>query len=188
MNNQSLVDYIVSNRVAPVRLHLGCGGMRWHDFINVDLNPAEPNEQDDSRNGCVADVFADMRQLGLPDNSVDEIFTAHTIDHFTRWEGIDMFSDWLRTLRPGGRAIMEAADFDRCILWLFHPSKRKRKLARTQFYGNQWDRIDYETHRYLWSAKELTDELLRIGFTSVHVTHRTETHHPGRDMRITAVK
>jgi predicted SAM-dependent methyltransferase len=184
----TLSEYIQKNNNLPIKLHLGCGGEKWKDFLNVDLNPAKPGEKDSSRNGCVAEVFADMRNLGLPDNCVDEIFTSHTIDHFTRWEGLDMIKDWLRMLKPGGRIVMEAADFRRCILWLFHPSKRKRYLARTQFYGNQWDRIEYETHRYLWSSNELRNELLKLGFSKVTVSHRTETHHPGRDMRVVAIK
>jgi predicted SAM-dependent methyltransferase len=64
----------------PIRLHVGCGGVRWRDFVNVDLYPYQEGTIDFSRDGCVADVFAYMRDLGLPDNSVDEIFSSHTID------------------------------------------------------------------------------------------------------------
>jgi predicted SAM-dependent methyltransferase len=184
----TLSDYISSLAPSEVKLHLGCGGMRWKDFINVDLYPENPGQTDSSRSGCVADTFADMRDLGLPDESVDQIFTSHTIDHFTRWSAICMFKDWFRMLKPRGHVVIEVADFWRCVLWLFHPSRRKRILARNQFYGNQWDGIDYETHRYVWSAHELRQELKMVGFRCVEVTHRTETHYPGRDMRVTAIK
>jgi predicted SAM-dependent methyltransferase len=183
-----LKDYIAGRSDNSVKLHLGCGGERWRDFINVDLNPHDPTRQDRSRSGCIADVYADMRALELPDDSVDEIFTAHTIDHFTRWEAIKMFRDWRRILKPGGLLTIEVADFWRCILWLFHPLREKRRLGRTQFYGNQWDEIDFETHRYLWSARELTNILREIGYTSVSVHHRTLTHCPGRDMHVQACK
>ena len=99
-----------------------------------------------------------------------------------------MLKDWFRMLKPGGTCVIEAADFQKCVLWLFHPRKKKRHLARTQFYGNQWDRIEFETHRYVWSAREIKRELKDIGFSSVKITHRTETHYPGRDMRIEATK
>jgi hypothetical protein len=91
-------------------------------------------------------------------------------------------------LKPGGLLTIEVADFWRCVFWLFHPSRRRRELARTQFYGNQWNEIDYETHRYLWSARELEDVLKDAGFKSVVVHHRTLTHHPGRDMHVEARK
>ena len=62
----SLRSYIEANRIDPVRLHLGCGGVRWADFINVDLHPHDPSRTDGSRNGCVADAYADMRRVGAP--------------------------------------------------------------------------------------------------------------------------
>ncbi|TWU43928.1 hypothetical protein Q31b_14600 [Novipirellula aureliae] len=172
----------------PIRLHLGCGGVRLEGFLNVDLHPHDPEIQDSSRDGCDADVFADMTKLGLDDCTVDEIQTYHTIDHFTRWAGLDMFTDWHRMLRNGGRLVIEVADFTRCVLWLFHPLARRRQVAKNQFYGNQWDRIEFETHRYVWSAREIKRELRSIGFSKVRITHRTETHYPGRDMRIEATK
>lgn len=162
--------------------------MRWQDFINVDMNPHDPSVADCSRNGCVADAFADMRNLSLADNSIDEIFTSHTVDHFNRWVAIDMFKDWHRMLKPDGTLIIEVADFARCVLWLFHPNREKRLAAKNQFYGNQWDRIEYETHRYLWSARELAGVLRDIGFRKVSYSHATLTHYPGRDMRMVAHK
>lgn len=184
----SLQEWQKTHPDAPLRLHLGCGGVRWRDFLNVDLHPHIPGQRDTSREGCVADVFADMRRLELPENSIDEIFTAHTIEHFVRWEALDMLADWLRMLKPGGKVIMETADFVRCIAWLFWPGRWKRKLALTQFYGNQWDCLDFETHRYLWGARELRNALREIGYSRVTVTHRTWTHYPGRDMHICAWK
>ncbi len=188
MKELTLKEYIEESRPGKVKLHLGCGGMRWQDFINVDLYPYDTSVQDRSRSGCEADVFADMRALGLADNSIDEIFTSHTIDHFTRWDAVDMLKDWHRMLKPEGILIIEVADFVRCILWLFHPRRKKRRLAMSQFYGNQLDRIEFETHRYVWSARELLGVLREIGFRKVLCNHKPLTHYPGRDMRIVVKK
>jgi predicted SAM-dependent methyltransferase len=184
----SLIEYLAARPNNAVKLHLGCGGERWRDFINVDMNPHSPDRADSSRSGCVADVFADMRNLGLPDNTIDEIFTVHTIDHFTRWEAVKMFRDWHRMLKPGGLLTIEVADFTRCVWWLFHPSEKKRRLALTQFYGNQWDEIEYETHRYGWSARELKSVLKETGFITVKINHKTLTHYRGRDMHVESIK
>lgn len=190
ISNQAptLREYLRQHAPTAVKLHLGCGGIRWRDFINVDLHPSDPGVQDTSRSGCVADAIGDIRQLGLPDESVDEIFSAHTIEHFVRWEAVAMLADWQRMLRRGGRLVLETPDFWRCVLWLWHPLGRRRQAARSQFYGNQWDRLEYETHRYVWSASELKRVLRDTGFSRVNLTHRTETHYPGRDMRLEAVK
>jgi|BioPla2DNA2_1021312.scaffolds.fasta_scaffold81171_2 predicted SAM-dependent methyltransferase len=184
----TLKEYLQTHGDGPVCLHLGCGGKRWKDFINVDLYPHDASVPDSSRSGCVADAFADIRNLGLPDDSVDEIFTSHTFEHFTRWQGVEMLADWHRILKPKGKLVLETPDFWRCVLWLFHPSREKRRLGRTQFYGNQWDKIDYETHRYVWSAGEIKETCMSAGFSRIRVTHRSETHYPGRDMRVEAIK
>jgi predicted SAM-dependent methyltransferase len=120
MHKLTLKDYLEERKPPEVKLHFGCGGVRWQDFINVDLHPHDLSVEDSSRNGCVADVFADMRALDLADNSIDEIFTSHTIDHFTRWEAIDMLKDWHRMLKRDATLVIEVADFMRCPLWLFH--------------------------------------------------------------------
>jgi predicted SAM-dependent methyltransferase len=187
-SRESLGAFVAARADAPVRLHLGCGGVKWRDFINVDMYPHDDSRPDGSRTGCVADVFADMRRLDLPDDTIDEIFSAHTIEHFTRWEAMSMLGDWHRMMKPGARLVLETPDFARCVLWLFHPQGWRRALARKQFYGNQWDGLDYETHRYVWSARELRAGLVSLGFRSVTVHHRTATHCPGRDMQAVAVK
>jgi len=185
---KSLAEYLALNPSPSIKLHLGCGGIRWRDFINVDLYPADEDLTDSSRSGCVADAYADMRRLGLASDSVDEIFTSHTLEHFTKWEALDMLAGWHRMLKPAALLAIETPDFWRCVFWLFHPSKQKRYLGRTQFYGNQWDRLEYETHRYVWSAGELSRALREIGFRRVRVSHKTLTHYRGRDMRVVAVK
>ncbi len=180
--------YIKENRLDPVKLHLACGGDRWQDFVNVDLYPESEGSTDTSRIGCVADVFADIRELGLPDNSVDEIFCSHALEHFPRWVGAELLADWLRMLKKGGRLHLETPDFWRSVLWLFHPRRQKRKLGRDMFYGNQWDELDYETHRYLWTARELKEILVLVGFSSAEVNHASLTHQPGRDIKAIAFK
>lgn len=183
----SLEEFFREHRLRRIKLHLACGGMRWRDFVNVDLFP-EDGQSDSSRTGCVADVFADIRNLGLPNDSVDEIFCSHALEHFPRWVGVELLVDWHRMMKPGGRLHLETPDFWRSVLWLFHPRRRKRTLGRNMFYGNQWDKLDHETHRYLWTARELKETLLSIGFSSVKVNHASLTHHPGRDIKAIALK
>lgn len=183
----TLAEYL-QNHVGAVKLNLGCGGKRWQDFINVDLYPAAADEEDSSRSGCKADCFADVRQLPIGAGVADEIFATHVVEHFTRWAAIDLMREWHRVLKPGGKVIVEMPDFVRCVLWLMHPLKRKREMGKNQFYGNQWNKIEYETHRYLWSAREFAKVLREIGFTKVTYHHRPWTHQRGRDMHVEAVK
>lgn len=185
---EELIFYLKTKQIDPVRLHLGCGGERMDGFVNVDLYPHDSTVEDSSRFGCVADVFADMRELGLGDNSVAEIFTTHTLEHFTRWEAVDMLKDWCRMCREGGRVVIETPRFLSCVLGVLMPIPMLRKMARSQFYGNQKDRLNYETHRYVWGGHELSATLREIGFRQVSVSWFPHTHCKFRDMRVVAVK
>lgn len=188
MPDNELLKYLSENAPSKIKLHLGCGGMRWKDFINVDLYEYDENTPDSSRDGCVADVFQDIRYLDQPDNTIDEIFTSHTLEHFYRWECIEMVTKWYNMLKPEGRLIVEMPDLFRCILWMFHIEPRKRRNGRSQLYGNQHDRLEYETHKYVWSGKEFVKELKNIGFSKVTISHKTWTHFNFRDMHVEAIK
>lgn len=187
-NNISVNEFINSNAIKKVKLHLGCGGVKYPDFINIDLYPSDPGINDGSRSFCVADVYCDIRNMDLGRDSVDEIFLSHVLEHFVKWEAQDAIRNWYTVLKKGASLIIETPDFLRCVLMLFHFQKKYRKNARSQFYGNQKDRLEYETHRYVWDARELKKELLSIGFSSVIVTHKTKTHKKFRDMRVIATK
>ena len=54
------------------KLHLGCGSKIFEGWINIDMNPK-------------GDFTLDLRE-GLPfaDNSVELIYTEHSLEHFYR--------------------------------------------------------------------------------------------------------
>jgi len=188
VNNPTVKEFINQNAIKEVKLHLGCGGVKYPDFINIDLYPSNPEIKDGSRSFCVADVYCDIRNLVLEPESVDEIFLSHVLEHFVKWEAQDALKNWYTILKKGASLIIETPDLLRCVLMLFHFQKKYRKNARSQFYGNQTDRLEYETHRYVWDARELKRELLSIGFSRVTVTHKPKTHKKFRDMRVIAAK
>lgn len=74
----------------PIKLHVGCGLKHLEGYINIDVSPE-----------VKPDVVADICKLPFKDNSVDEIYTAHTLEHvpdFTK-----AMRELHRVLRPGGR-------------------------------------------------------------------------------------
>ena len=99
MHKLTLKDYLEERKPPEVKLHLGCGGVRWRDFINVDLHPHDPSVERQFPEWLRGRCLCRHHSLGLPDSSIDEIFTSHTIDHFTRWVAIDMLKDWHRMLK-----------------------------------------------------------------------------------------
>lgn len=64
-----------------------------------------------------ADVFADIRQLEYPENSISEIRSHHLFEHFSRAEAIDLLLKWRKWLKPNGILRIETPDFYRCCRW-----------------------------------------------------------------------
>jgi SAM-dependent methyltransferase len=48
----------------------------------------------------------------LQDNSVDEIYSAHVVEHFSYTEVEDVLKEWNRVLKPEGRITIKMPDLD----------------------------------------------------------------------------
>ncbi len=184
--------YAAEKKMNEIKLHLGCGGFYLDGWINIDNYDFDP--MDSSRSGANYDIKMDIRKLEAQPNSIGKILLVHVLEHFVRWEAIELLKQFYRLLKPGGSLIMEHPDFDQCIYFYQHRKETIQtplghlNIGFTQFYGNQWDRIDYETHRYVWTQDELGDVLAQIGFESIKMTNETQFHVPERDMAVIAKK
>lgn len=138
----------------------------------------------------------DLKNLDVAAGTVDKILLVHVIEHFVRWETIDLLAYFHSLLRPSGQLIGEMPDFDQCVALMQQgqsaPHKRSpiglMNMGKTQFYGNQWDRLDYETHRYVWRINEFVGELKKIGYRIMSANHDAIFHLKGRDMIVVAEK
>ena len=183
-----------SHNLESLKLNLGCGGRRLSGWINVDLYDYENG--DTSRSGSLYDVKMDITNLDVADNSCDEILLVHVIEHFTRWNTIKMLQHYHQKLRPGGLLIVEMPDLDKAIeLYLKGKDAPHMRtpvgalnMGFTQFYGNQWDELEYETHRYVWTIAEFCHVCTNTGFEIRHATHDAKFHMKGRDMFVVGQK
>ena len=185
-------QYAKEHHLKEVNLHLGCGGHYLDDWINIDNFDYENN--DSSRNGSRFDLRMDIRHLDAANDSVDKMLLVHVIEHFERWETIKLLHVFFYNLKCGGTLIMEHPDLDGCIAWYLSRKKSittplgDLNMGFTQFYGNQWDELDYETHRYVWTKGEMKHVLEEIGFEILFLDNNTIFHETGRDMRVVARK
>lgn len=75
---------------AMVRLHLGSGAKRYHNWVNIDkFNPK-------------AEVQADACDLPYDHNSVEAILTSHMVEHLFPQDFEKALLEWKRVLRPNG--------------------------------------------------------------------------------------
>ena len=189
----SLINrYAQEHHLNEVNLHLGCGGHYLDGWINIDNFDYE--NSDSSRSRSRYDLKMDIRELDADPNSVDKILLVHVIEHFVRWEAVELMQTFFCVLKYGGSLIMEHPDLDGCIAWYLSRKKSIQtplgdlNMGFTQFYGNQWDKLDYETHRYVWTKAEMKLVLEETGFEILFLDNDAIFHEAGRDMRVVARK
>ena len=91
-----------------LRLDIGFGGVKYApEYIGVD-----PYFE-----GAEVKAFAD--KLPYKDNSVDEIYCSHVLEHVAKLEVIPTLKEWHRVLKPQGKLILRVPDLVWCCeRWL----------------------------------------------------------------------
>lgn len=94
-----------------LRLHLGCGENKLPGYINIDFSPKEHPLQ--SKSG--ADFFCDITQLSFPHQTVTQVRSHHTYEHFNRQTALALLAAWTYWLIPEGTIVIETPDFRESI-------------------------------------------------------------------------
>ena len=80
-----------------MKLNLGSGLRNLKGYINIDAVKQTPDT-----------VVGNLLELDYVDNSIDEIYSEHVIEHFTRPELDRYFSESKRMLKPSGKFVIIA--------------------------------------------------------------------------------
>jgi len=95
-------DLLPRRETAPVRIELGSGPHGIEGFYHVDAVA-----------GGNVNKVSDIRNLHwLKSDSVDELYSAHTVEHISYTEILQVLKEWNRVLRPGGKMIIKMPDLD----------------------------------------------------------------------------
>lgn len=84
-----------------MKLHLGCGNNILEGYTNVDKFVENPDA-----------MQWDALELPLGNESVEEIYHQHMIEHLDFHEEKKAFDEWWRVLKPGGKLVFEVLDFE----------------------------------------------------------------------------
>lgn len=171
----------------PVRLNLGCGDKILPDYLNVDVVAA--------RAGNKPDLVCDLRHLApLPDAYADEILSVHVIEHFWRWEALDVLKEWVRVLKPGGTMILECPNIESaCRAFLANPAIKagmgpESRDAMWVFYGDPAWRDPYMVHRWGYTPGSLAGLMREAGLRNIRVEPAQFKMREPRDMRLVGNK
>lgn len=153
-----------------MKLHLGCGNKYLEGYVNIDLPPSEQTVMDSK-----ADIYADIRTLEYPENSIDEIRLHHLFEHFTRAESLKFLVKWRKWLKVGGLLHIQTPDFSGCILkYIFAPLKFRMQLGR-HIFGSQEARWAF--HLDFWDKRKFKFVLKSLGYDIIKVKRYWNSFH-----------
>lgn len=172
---------------ATLKLNLGCGDKLLAGYVNVDTVT--------ERAGRVPDVQCDIRKLdAFNTSSVDEILAVHVVEHFWRWEVVDILKEWLRVLKPGGRMVLECPNLlSACEEFLKDPVQRAMPSNQGQrtmwvFYGDPAWKDPLMVHRWGYTPRSLAEVMFEAGLRNLRQEPAQFKLREPRDMRIVGDK
>lgn len=103
-----------------VKVELGSGPHGIPGFHHVDAVKKE---------GSNVDIEADIRKLDFAeDTSIDELYSAHAVEHISYTEIMATLKEWYRVLLPGGKLTVKMPDLDFiCKAYVNHVENRTPK-------------------------------------------------------------
>lgn len=139
-------QYMLSPRkdtFGMLNLNLGSGTNRKQDYISVDYFTE-------------ADVNHDLtKTLPYEDESVDNIYACHVIEHFSRADWENIRKDWARVLKVGGKLEIRCPDIIKVCKKLIQNPEDKFNMMT--LYGAQHSEGEYHLNGF-------TEKSLRQSF------------------------
>jgi len=133
-----------------IRVHLGCGVKRLDGWIHVDAQP-QP----------LLDHQTTVDNLYMfQDNTVDEIYACHVLEHVGRKEVASVLREWNRILKDGGIIRISVPDFDAVVT--HYQEHRSLEDIMGLVVGGQRDEFDF--HCVLFNFQSMQHLLHSNGF------------------------
>lgn len=149
-------DGYVLPPAGSIRLNLGCGHLPLEGYVNVD-----------GRELPGVDLVADVESLPFESESIEEIFSAHFLEHFAEENLVRrLLPHFHSLLRRGGtlRAVVPDAG---AMIAQFSAGLLPYEDLREVLFGGQ--EYDGDFHYNMFTAESLSDLLRNAGFVDVQV-------------------
>ncbi|MDM9379952.1 glycosyltransferase [Chlorogloeopsis sp. ULAP01] len=146
---------MVSNNT--LKLHLGCGGNVKEGYLNVD-------QYFSAQDIIQIDIF----NIPLENNSVDEIFTEHMLEHLSKYEVPIALKEWARVLKPSGKLVMNLPNLEWCLQqWLIKPEEERWGWQLDTIFGLQTHPGEF--HKTGFTKPHLSQLLKTAGFREINI-------------------
>lgn len=94
-----------------MRLNVGCGPYHMLGWTNLDLLPNGTTGCGYENANSHVDIVADAENMPLEDESVDEIYCGHFMEHIPMFKTQPLFGEFKRVLKPHGKLTVITPDF-----------------------------------------------------------------------------
>lgn len=136
-------------------LNLGCGHTNFgKDWTHID-NITGPRIQ-----------YHNITKLPFRDNSIDVIYSSHTLEYFDREEVIPVLNEWNRVLKVGGRIFISVPDF-RTMAKLYTEDDIPLHKLLGPLYGKMDSDGKQIYHKTVWDYASLGEYLRITGFRRI---------------------
>lgn len=128
-----------------MKLHIGNNNINLEGYENVDRN-----------------IGKEAYPLDYPDNSADEIYASHILEHFGHNEVFNVVKEWVRVLKPNGILKIAVPDFE-----YIARNYLEGNDIQVQGYtmGGQSDENDY--HKCIFDESVLTEIMKNSGLSNI---------------------
>lgn len=137
-----------------MKLHLGCGTKYLEGFLHLDII-----EYDHIDHVCEVDNLN-----FIEDNSVDEIYACHVLEHFKRQNIQAVLNEWFRVLKIEGILRISVPNFE-AIVNHYNKFKNTNSLIGLLYGGQTYE---YNYHHIIFDFNSLKQILTEIGFIDVN--------------------
>lgn len=139
-----------------IKLNLGCCDLPLEGWINIDQSTS-PHIK--------ADIVADVTDLSshFEQNTVDEIYAGHLLEHFTPDDAIKNTRYWVSLLKHGGKLAIVVPDFKEICKAYISGLITLDEMNNHYIYSY----VQESLHRSMWDIESLFELFEMCGLKNI---------------------
>jgi predicted SAM-dependent methyltransferase len=145
----------------PKLLNLGCGPVRYPEWVNADFYTFRWAMRRFPKPEWVLDA---TKPWNCPDNYWDGIFTEHVLEHFNYKDAIHAIVECYRTLKPGAWLRISVPDINKYINGQPLKTEQQRRPLAVSSAAQQ------DGHKSVWDPSLMMEVVAECGFTNIRDT------------------
>ena len=156
-----------------IKLEIGCGKRPRSGYLTCDIRPLPG-----------VDFVCSADKLPFDDETVDEVYSRHVVEHFSLKEFLKVLEEWNRVLKIGGKIYIicpnllwhleQILNGTHESFWIKESGKNDRYWGFGSLFG--WQQDEYDIHKFGYYFELLAEILDEFGFSEIKdLTHQPES-------------